>query len=152
MAAEWHLCRTESGAEDRVLIGVQAARMEAFLPVELVPCVHRGRRWTMWRPVFPGHVFAMLDPTRDIPRLKSIEGVDDLVRPNGKLVPVADDAIKALRRAERDGLFDAAANCRLPDDDAEPLDERFTGFVTKVRRARWSKKRTALLMDLLLAR
>jgi hypothetical protein len=58
--------------------------------------------------------------------------VDDVVRPGGRPAPVADDVITAIRRAERDGLFDAAAGCRLTEGEASPLDVRFTGLVAPV--------------------
>jgi hypothetical protein len=64
-------------------------------------------------------------------------------------VPVADEVIRAIRRAERDGLFDLAAGCRMPDDGASPPDVRFANLMMKIKRARWSKARTALLMELL---
>jgi hypothetical protein len=110
--------------------------MEAYLPVELVPCAHRGRRWTMWRPLFPEHVLVALDPTRDIPKLRSIQGVDDLVRRDGQLVLAPDDVVKALRAAERRGLFDRASACRLAVADNEPpLDERYAGLMMKIKRS-----------------
>jgi hypothetical protein len=89
----------------------------------------------------------MLDPGRDLRKLREIEGLDDVVRRDGKLAPVADDVVIAIRRAERDGLFDLAAGCRLPDDEAPP-DGRFAG---RIKQARWSRKRTQLLMTLLVS-
>jgi hypothetical protein len=149
-AACWYPVRTRPGAEAKVFVGIEAAHMQAFLPVELVRITLRSRSdEVQWRPLFPGHMFAMLDPARDLPKLQSIDGVDDVVRPGGRLVPVADDAIAAIRRAERDGLFDAAARCRQPDDDEPPPDVRFAGLVARIRRNRWSKERTQLLMGLL---
>jgi hypothetical protein len=145
---EWHAVRVKPGAESKALVGIEAARMQAFLPVELVRTNHRSRSEVIWRPLFPGHMFAMLDPSRDLPRLREIDGVDDVLRRDGRPVPVTDDAVAAIRRAERDGLFDAAAGCRLSDDDAPPPDVRYAGLVTRIRRARWSKARTALLMEL----
>jgi hypothetical protein len=146
---EWHVCRTESGHEHRVAIGLQAIGMQSYLPVELLIGIHRGSKWTFWKPLFPGHVFAMFDPSRDIPKLRSIEGVDDLVRRDGKLVPVPDDVVRALRAAERRGLFDRASACRLAVADDEPLDERYAALVRQIKRLGWSKSRTAVLMSLL---
>jgi len=155
-AGEWYAVRTRAGAEDRVLIGIEKAGMAAFLPVEMVRTSCRGNHLQphamTWRPLFPGHLFAMFVPGRDLGRLREIHGVDDVVRRDGKLAPVADDAVKALRRAERDGLFDLAAACRVPDEDAPPPDSRFASLLTRIKRTRWSKARTALLMELLLSR
>jgi Transcription termination factor nusG len=115
---EWFAVRTHAGAEGKALIGIEAAHMQAFLPVELVRTNYRGNHRqacaVIWRPVFLGHVFAMLNPARDLPALRATEGVDDVVRRDGRPVPVADEIISAIRRAERDGLFDLAAGCRLP--------------------------------------
>jgi len=49
-------------------------------------------------------------------------------------------------------LFDLAFGCRVPDDDAPPPDARFAGLMTKIKRARWSKERTKLLMSLMVSR
>jgi hypothetical protein len=76
-----------------------------------------------------------------------------VVRPGGRRAPIADDVITAIRRAERDGLFDAAAGCRLTEGEARPPpDDRFVGLVTKIKRARWSKERMQLLMSLMVSK
>jgi hypothetical protein len=61
-----------------------------------------------------------LDPSRDIPELRAIDGVDDVVRPAGRVAPVAGDVVTAIRRAERAGLFDRAAGCRVAEGEARP--------------------------------
>jgi hypothetical protein len=153
---EWHCVRTRPGAEERAHIGIQAAGMETFLPVELVRANYRGNRpgdrAVMWRPLFMGHLFAMLDSSKDLPKLREIHGVDDVVRRDGRLAPIADDAIAAIRRAERSGLFDAAVGCRPANDESPPRDGRHADLVKKIKSARWSKKRTQLLMSLLVSR
>ena len=98
------------------------------------------------------HLFAMFDPGRDLTRLCKIDGVDDVVRRDGRLVRIAGDVVAAIRRAERDGLFDAAAGCRPANGDAQPPDARLAGLVTKLKTARRSKARTQLLMSLLVSR
>jgi hypothetical protein len=151
-AGEWFAVRVRPGAESKALVGIEAAHMQVFLPVELVRLKLRSRSEVTGRPLFPGHMFAMLDPGRDLSKLREIDGIDDVARRDGKLMPVADDIVRAIRRAERDGLFDAAARCRQPDDDAPPPDIRFANLMMKIKRTRWSKARTALLMSLLVSR
>jgi hypothetical protein len=82
-----------------------------------------------------------------------IHGVDGVLRRDGRLVTVADDAIRALRRAERDGLFDLAGASRLANSgETEPLDARFAALVTRIKTLRGSKARNALLMELLIGK
>ena len=150
--SKWHAVRTRAGAEAKAFIGIGAAGMQVFLPVELIRLNLRGRSEVRWRALFPAHLFVTLNPSRDLPRLLTLDGIDAVLKRDGKLVPVADDVVSAIRRAERDGLFDAAAGCRVPDDDAPPPDARFAGLMTKIKRARWSKERTKLLMSLMVSR
>jgi hypothetical protein len=105
-----------------------------------------------WRPIFPGHVFVEIDPTRDIPKLREVDGVDDVLRRDGRLAPVAADVVVAIRSAERRGLFDLAAGCRLADDEASLPDGRHAALMTKIKRGRGSKARMQLLMSLLVSR
>jgi hypothetical protein len=150
---EWFAVRTRAGAEGRAAIGIETAGMTAFLPVELVRISLRWKRRTemRWRPVFPQHVFAELDPSRDLEKVRKLDGVDDLVRRDGRLAPIAGDVVAAIRSAERRGLFDLAAGCR-PTNSEAPLDGRYADLVKKIKSTRWSKKRTALLMSLLVSR
>jgi hypothetical protein len=150
---EWHCVRTRPGAEGRATIGIEMAGMTAFLPVELVRISLRWNRRTemRWRPLFPRHIFVELDPSRDLEKVRKLDGVDDLVRRDGRLAPIAGDVVAAIRSAERRGLFDLAAGCRPIDGEAPP-DGRHADLVKKIKSARWSKKRTALLMSLLVSR
>jgi hypothetical protein len=151
---EWFAVRARPRAEERAVIGIEAAGMAAFLPVELVRINFRGNRRTemRWRPLFPRHLFVELDPSRDLPKLRSVDGVDDLVRPGGRLAPIAGDVVAAIRSAERRGLFDLAAGCRPIDGEAPPPDGRHAGLVAKIKAAKFSKPRMALLMSLLVSR
>jgi hypothetical protein len=80
--AAWSLCRWNSCARTTAAV---------------------GDRGVIWRPLFPQYLFATIDPARDIPRLCEIDGVEDVLRPGGRLTPIADDVIEAIRRAERLG-------------------------------------------------
>jgi Transcription termination factor nusG len=63
---EWHAVRAKIGAEGRALIGIEAAGMGAYLPIELIRKNHRGEREIIWRPLFPRYLFAAIDPGRDL--------------------------------------------------------------------------------------
>ena len=64
----------------------------------------------------------------------------------GRLAPIGDGTIAAIRRAERRGAFDRAADCRLAVAEDERPDGRFAGLLAKIKSAWWSRERTALLM------
>jgi len=141
-AGEWHVVRTRAGAEDKAAIGIEKAGMEAFLPVELIRTSCRGNRLqpggVMWQPLFMGHLLVRFDLGRDLRRVCEIYGVDDA-------------AVRALRSSERAGLFDAALGCRVPDDDAPAPDVRYAGLMARIKTSRGSRKRAAILMELLLS-
>jgi hypothetical protein len=151
--AAWFAVRCRPGFEASALVGVEASGIEGYLPVEVMRLNLRGnRKWnaTTWRPVFCGHLFVQFDPTRDLQRLRDIEGIDDVVRPNGRLAPICDDTIAAIRAAERRGDFDSAADCRQAVN--EPFDGRFASLVAKIRRARFASERNGVLMAVLTSR
>jgi hypothetical protein len=153
-AGQWYVVRVRSDAAI-ALIGVEKAGLAGYLPVELVRVTyrgtHRGRSETQWRALFPRHMFVAFDPGRDLRRLCEIHGVDDVLKRDGKPVSVCGDLVKALRSAERRGLFDLAGASRLPDDTPPP-DVRYAGLVARLKRERSSKARAKLLMELLIGK
>jgi hypothetical protein len=153
-AGEWYVVRIRGADPATAAVGCEKAGLASYLPCELVRVTyrgnHRGRSETQWRALFPRHMFVAFDPGRDLRRLREIHGVDGELRLDGKLVPVSGDAVAALRSAERRGAFDAALNCRLAVAEDERPDSRFAAWVARVKRGRGSKRRTKLLMELLL--
>jgi transcription antitermination factor NusG len=146
---EWHAVRLKPGAEGKALIGIGATHMVGFMPVELVRVVHRGERWVSWRPLFPAHIFVTIDPSQDIPKLREIDGVEDLLRPGGRLAPIAGEVIEAIRHAEQQGVFDGTSELRLTNGhDVLASNGSFAPLVAKIKAARWSKKRMEVLMTL----
>jgi hypothetical protein len=152
--ASWHIVRIRGADAAIAAIGVEKAGLEVYMPVSMVRVGTRGNRLqpggVRWQPVFPGSLFVRFDLGRDLRRVCEIYGIDDAVRQNGKLASISDDAVKALRSAKRRGAFDAALGCRAPDDDAPPPNVQFANLMRRIKRERGSKKRTALLMELLL--
>jgi hypothetical protein len=153
--ARWHAVRTRAGFEASALVGVEASGIEGYLPVEVMRLNLRGnRKWnaTTWRPVFSQHLFARLDPAHNLVRLKEVEGIDDIVRPNGRLTPIDDGAIAAIRAAERAGRFDSAPDCRQAVTEDEPFDSRFVRLVAKIRKARFASERNGVLTAILMCK
>jgi hypothetical protein len=76
MPTAWHAVRARPDAEGRSLIGVMAARLDGYLPVELVRKDFRGRREVGWRPLFLGYLFVRCDsaPARDRRRRRRAAG------------------------------------------------------------------------------
>lgn len=112
----WYACRTRARAEKKVEKRLDAAGIEAFLPL-----VDREREWadrtkTVAMPLFPGFVFARFDLTRIYPVI-STHGVATVLSPNGYPTPVRDEEIASLRR-----LVDGANATGTPPAPADYLE------------------------------
>lgn len=163
---EWHAIKSKRGAEDRALIGIEAAGIQAFYPVERIrthasgpplprslpsmkPLASYPRdRKIITRPVFPGYLFARCEPSRDIPRLLEIDGVEDVLRPGGRLARVPDRAIEAIRQAQDMGAFDHSRSPSgfLTGDNVRVMGGPFAGLIARIRSAK-SKHRIEVVVD-----
>jgi transcription antitermination factor NusG len=93
----WYACRTRSRHEKRVEAYLRQHRIDSFLP--LLP---RRQRWhdrtkITLLPLFPGYLFARSTPEALLPVLAA-PGVIDVVRTNGRPVPLPEDGIENVRR------------------------------------------------------
>lgn len=147
---KWHAIRSTPNGEFRAMLGIDAAHIQAFCPVERVrvPARHSRRPVrTAIRPLFQGYLFACFDAGRDLGRVLEIEGVEDVLRIEGKLGHVDERRIEALRRAQELGAFDRTANRLALEEGArvEIKDPRLAEFIGKVRAAR-SKDRVRVAL------
>jgi transcription antitermination factor NusG len=147
MPTAWHAVRARPNAEGRILIGIIAARLEGYLPVELVRKSYRRGYEIGWRPLFDRYLFVRCDSSRGLPRLLEIEGVAELLRAGDRLAPIADEVIEAIRSAEALGLFDATRRPRFAEGDEVRLPGAFAGLVAKIKSAR-ARRRSALVLEL----
>lgn len=93
----WFAVWTRSRAEKAVREQLERKGLDVFLPT--VP------RWSRWKdrrkqidwPLFPGYCFARFDPADSL-RVLTCNGVATIVSFNGKLAPVPDAEVEAVRR------------------------------------------------------
>ena len=141
---QWHAIRAKPGAEVKALIGVGAIRLRGYLPVELLRIVHRGERWTTWRPLFPRYLFVELEPGRDMTRLREVDGVMTVLR-----APIQEAAIDAVRAAEKAGAFHRGgfdSSALHEGDTVQIIDGPFAGLVAQIKSAR-PRHRMQVLVD-----
>lgn len=99
----WFAVWTRSRAEKAVQGQLDRRGIEVFLPTVT--------RWSRWKdrrkpidwPLFPGYCFARFDP-RDALRVLRCDGVATVVSFDGKLAPISDHEVEAIRRLVSSGL------------------------------------------------
>ncbi len=102
-AEAWYAVHTRSNFEKRVVSEVSARHIEAYLPV--FKAVHRwkDRNKCVETPLFSSYVFVRFldcDSTRH--RVLRIPGVVRILGSNGRLEPIPDSQIEAVRRMVQD--------------------------------------------------
>lgn len=148
---KWHAIRSTQGGELRATLGIDAAHMHAFCPVERLRAPgrrHKRAIAVVIRPLFPRYLFARFDAGRDLGRILEVEGVEDVLRINARLGDVDELLVDALRRAQQLGVFDRTNNRLALEEGAEVeiKDPRYEGLIAKVRASR-SKDRIRVILD-----
>jgi transcription antitermination factor NusG len=137
MPTAWHAVRARPGAEARRRLPASGIMAKKF----------RTGREIGWRPLFIGYLFVRCDPERDLARLLEIEGVAEVLRMGGRLVPIADEVIEAVRTAEAFGLFDTGVKPRFAVGEEVRLPAAFGGLVARIKSAR-TRRRRGMLVEL----
>jgi transcription antitermination factor NusG len=107
---KWHAIRSTPSGEFRAMLGIDYARIEVFLPVEKMWGPERkGRKTKVLRPLIPRYLFARFDAGRDLTRILEVDGVDDVLRIDGKLGYANEELVAELKRSQEVGGFDRTA-------------------------------------------
>jgi transcription termination factor NusG len=135
---------TKPRAEYWVYSRLASMMMEAFTPAEGLYVKHRGREGgAIWRPLFPGLLFVRCEHAL-IGHIREIDGVQDVLRHNGKVCLVSEELVGALAEAQDIGAFDRAKLVKARD--ITRVSGQFAGLVEKVRKV-GPKTRVQLLLD-----
>lgn len=94
----WFAVYTAPRHEKSVLQHLNSRSVESFLPIYASARVWNGRRAIVQMPLFPGYLFVCM---RSEQRMNVLEapGVLNIVSSHGKLVPLPEGEIEALRTA-----------------------------------------------------
>jgi transcriptional antiterminator RfaH len=151
---EWHIVYTEPKGEERVVLALSRIGVPVFLPKMKEDRVLRHTRKyktpkfrTVEAVMFPRYVFVAADRID----LTEVDGVNGILRRDGRWARVPDATIEDLRVAAGMGLFDRTRGKRAifePGQDVRIEEGPLAGIAAKVKRA-VSGRDAELLIDLL---
>jgi transcription antitermination factor NusG len=94
----WYAVYTAPRHEKSVLRHLRSRSVESFLPLYSSARLWNGRRAMVQMPLFPGYLFVRMLPEERM-RVLEAPGVLNIVSSHGKLVPLPDGEVEALRAA-----------------------------------------------------
>jgi transcription antitermination factor NusG len=97
-SSRWYAAYTAPRHEKSVLLHLESRSVESFLPLYGSARVWNGRRAFVQMPLFPGYLFVRI-PTERRMTVLEVPGVLNIVSSQGKLVPLPEGEIEALRAA-----------------------------------------------------
>ena len=68
---DWHVLHVRPRCEKKMAAYCASACLQCYLPLRLEAKKYQRRRVEVWKPVFPGYVFARFQPEQRIPVLQS---------------------------------------------------------------------------------
>lgn len=94
----WYAVYTSPRHEKSVLQHLQSRSVESFLPLYSSARLWNGRRATVQLPLFPGYLFVRIHQEERL-RVLEAPGVLNIISSHGKLVPLPEGEVEALRTA-----------------------------------------------------
>jgi len=94
----WYATYTAPRHEKSVLMHLQRRDVETFLPLYSSTRMWNGRRAVVQMPLFPGYLFVRISTEHRL-RVLEVPGVLSIVSSQGRLVPVPEGEVEALRCA-----------------------------------------------------
>lgn len=154
MPSEWHIVYTDPKGEERVMLALSRIGVPTFLPKRKEDRVLRHTRKyktpkfkTVETVMFPRYVFVAADRVD----LAEVDGVNGVLRRDGRWARIPDAVVEDLKAAVDMGLFDSTRDRRAifkPGQDVRIEEGPFAGLAAKVRKA-LSGQDAEVLVDLL---
>jgi transcriptional antiterminator RfaH len=152
--SEWHIVYTEPKGEERVALSLSRTGVPVFVPKMKEDRILRHTRkykrpkfTTVETVMFPRYVFVAADRVD----LLEVDGVNGILKRDGRWARIPDATIEDLRVAVDMGLFDRTRDKRAifsPGQDVRIEEGPLAGLAAKVRKA-MSGQDAELLVDLL---
>lgn len=139
---EWYLVRTKTGKERWVRDQLTAQLPEVFLPLLEARIPRWGKLAWSIMPLFPGYLFARLDPQKHYFDVRYLPGVQGLVSAGTDPIAVPSAVIEEIRRRGVNGVvkieekdFDSGERVRIvqgPFNGFEAIFERYLSGAERI--------------------
>jgi transcriptional antiterminator RfaH len=139
---EWYLVRTKTGKERWVRDQLTAQLPEVFLPLLEARIPRWGKLAWSIMPLFPGYLFARLDPQKHYFDVRYLPGVQGLVSAGNDPIAVPSGVIEEIRRRGVNGVvkieekdFDSGERLRVvqgPFNGFEAIFERYLSSAERI--------------------
>ena len=106
----WIVAVTNVQAERRAAIAIDREGLVPYVPMEIRTIVRQHRTMVAVTPLMPRYLFIGFDPEcQGVYQLRSVDGVESLVRFDGQVVTVPQTAVEEIAAREMAGEFDRTA-------------------------------------------
>ena len=144
---DWYLVRTKTGKERWVRDQLAAQLPEVFLPLLEARTPRWGRlAWTIM-PLFPGYLFARLDPQKEYFNVRYLPGVQGLVSAGNDPIAVPPGVVEEIRRRGVNGVVKIEEKNFGSGDRLRVVEGPFRGFEAIFERYLSGAERIAILLN-----
>ena len=144
---DWYLVRTKTGKERWVRDQLTAQLPEVFLPLLEARTPRWGKlAWTI-APLFPGYLFARLDPQQQYFNVRYLPGVQGLVSAGNEPLAVPHGVVEDIRRRGVNGVVKIEEKDFGSGDRLRVVDGPFRGFEAIFERYLSGAERVAILLS-----
>lgn len=144
---DWYLVRTKTGKERWVRDQLSALLPEVFLPLLEARTPRWGKLAWSIAPLFPGYLFARLDPQKHYFDVRYLPGVHGLVSAGNDPVAVPQGVIEEIRRRGVNGVVKIEEKNLGVGDRIRVVEGPFRGFEAIFERYMSGAERIAILLS-----
>jgi transcriptional antiterminator RfaH len=144
----WYALYTKPCREVFAAANVRDLGLEVFLPRIQRAFRGRRRRATRMRPLFPGYIFARMQPANDLHAVRNTPGVVHIVSSCNQPAPVPDEIIAGLsQRLNDDGCLLVTQDALRAGDEVTIGDGPLRGLIARFERECDDGVRVMLLLN-----
>ena len=146
----WFVVVCNPKCERKAALGLQRKGLAAYLPITIRAVTIRGKRGVTGTPLFPRYLFVGFEGQPRFWDLRSVDGVESIVRIDGEPIRLRSETLMAIADAEKDGAFDqtvkrAAVAAFAKGQSVEITKGPFASFIGTVARCAPDERVTVLL-------